>query len=57
MIRRKIRQAAKKAEKLVPEVGMGRCHAIWEAQARILWEEHDIKWFSPAEMNPGVMFD
>lgn len=37
--------------------GMGFCHAYWHTLARILQEDYDIKWCSPALMNPGVMFD
>ena len=37
--------------------GLGRCHAIWERQAEILWETYQIRWYSPAQMNPWIMFD
>jgi len=37
--------------------GKGRCHAIWERQAEILWQTYQIRWYSPAQMNPWIMFD
>ncbi len=35
----------------------GRCHGIWRKMRDILKDEHGIIWFSPAEMNPKVVFD
>lgn len=55
--RKLVRHAAAKANRAVPFTGLGTCHSIWEEQARILWKEHKIRWYSPAEMNPGVEFD
>lgn len=55
-----IRNAAEEANKIVSTQGTlkrGSCHAIWREQARILLERHQIVWFSPSEMNPGVFFD
>lgn len=52
-----VRMAAKRAEELVGEIGLGRCHAIWELQAEILWIDHQIRWYSPAQMNPWICFD
>jgi hypothetical protein len=57
VIRRLVRQAASKAEKQIPGDFMGKCHLIWKRQAEILWEENSIRWFSPAQMNPGACFD
>jgi hypothetical protein len=57
VIRRKVRQAGRKAEALVKEVGLGRCHAVWERQAQVLWDDHGIRWYSPAQMNPLTDFD
>jgi hypothetical protein len=37
--------------------GLGRCHAVWERQAEILWETYQIRWYSPAQMNPWIEFD
>lgn len=37
--------------------GRGRCHFVWSMQKQILAERHGINWFSPAEMNPAVVFD
>lgn len=36
--------------------GMGFCHAYWPTRREVL-AEHGIKWRSPHEMNPRVMFD
>ena len=57
VIRRKVRLAGRKAEALVNGKGLGRCHAVWERQAQILWDEHGIRWYSPAQMNPLTDFD
>ena len=35
----------------------GSCHILWERQQKILKETYGIKWRSPAEMNPEIMFD
>ncbi len=35
----------------------GSCHILWGRQQKILKERYGIKWSSPAEMNPDVMFD
>ncbi len=35
----------------------GACHILWGRQQRILKEKYGIKWRSPADMNPDVMFD
>jgi len=55
-----IRNAAEEASKIVSAQGTlkrGSCHSIWREQARILLERHQVVWFSPSEMNPGVLFD
>jgi hypothetical protein len=57
VIRRKVRQAGRRAEALVNGKGLGRCHAVWERQAQILWDDHGIRWYSPAQMNPLTDFD
>ena len=36
---------------------LGFCHRIWSTKKRILKEKYNIDWKTPAEMNPGVMFD
>lgn len=36
---------------------MGMCHLIWKNTKRRLSEEHNIEWFTPAEMNPGSCID
>ena len=35
----------------------GACHILWGRQQKILKEKYGIKWRSPDEMNPDVMFD
>lgn len=35
----------------------GACHAIWYHRKRLLMEKYGIEWFSPAELNPEVIFD
>jgi hypothetical protein len=53
-------RAAKEAEEIVRQrspLRRGSAHAIWHEQARILAEKHQIVWFSPQQMNPGVFFD
>jgi len=53
-----IKEAFEKANTMVdPSIITGRCHAIWGYVKKILEEEHGITWFSPSEMNPGVMLD
>ncbi|MDR2981746.1 MAG: hypothetical protein LBV12_05815 [Puniceicoccales bacterium] len=39
------------------KIRMGRCHSIWTLVKIILKKEHNITWYSPREMNPGVRFD
>lgn len=36
---------------------MGFCHIFWAVRKRILREKYHINWQSPAEKNPGVLFD
>ena len=35
----------------------GSCHILWGRQKQILEKRYGIKWRSPAEINPDVMFD
>src|ERR1035437_7037189 len=44
--RKLVRQAAAEAERAVTYEGLGRCHLVWEEQARILWKRHGIRWYS-----------
>lgn len=37
--------------------GMGFCFAYWYTKEKILREEYDIEWKSPAKMNPRIIFD
>src|ERR1051326_244384 len=36
---------------------MGFCHLLWRTKQRILARQFSIVWFSPAEMNPYILFD
>ena len=59
VLRRKIKKAGKKAESLILDgrgYNDGVCHSIWGEQKRIL-KEVGIIWYTPAEMNPNVLFD
>jgi len=42
---------------MVSEHPRGGCHFLWREMKRILLEKYGIEWFTPAEMNPGVIFD
>ena len=36
---------------------IGYCHLHWATMQRILAEKHGIRWRSPPEMNPDILFD
>lgn len=36
---------------------LGYCHQYWSAKKKILLEDYGIVWYSPAECNPGVLYD
>jgi len=36
---------------------MGACHTYWAIKKRILRDEYHMVWRSPADLNPGVLFD
>ena len=53
-----IEEAGRRAMKEVdPSFQMGSCHLFWRLKKEILKEEHGITWYSPREMNPGVIYD
>lgn len=52
-----VREAATRAQESIKGEGMGTCHRIWAEQARILKDEHGIDWYSPAQMNPWILYD
>ena len=53
----KIRAAKEEAEIVAgPVANRGHCHRIWVEQERILTAQ-GIVWFSPAVMNPWMVFD
>jgi hypothetical protein len=37
--------------------GLGLCHRIWRESKQQLKAEYGIDWRSPAELNPGAVFD
>lgn len=38
-------------------IQLGSCHWIWAIKKQILKEKYGITWYTPAELNPDVMFD
>ena len=36
---------------------LGSCHWIWAMKKSILHEKNGITWYSPAELNPDVIYD
>jgi hypothetical protein len=36
---------------------LGGCHLLWKIKKRVLKEEFGLAWQSPAELNPGTLFD
>ncbi len=38
-------------------IQLGSCHRIWAMKKQILKEKYGITWYTPAELNPDVMFD
>lgn len=59
VLKRALAAAEDEARAIVGEGGhLGYCHALWGQKQRILRERFGITWFTPAEMNHGmVMFD
>ena len=37
--------------------GLGFCHIYWAYKKEILKKDYNIDWSSPAEINPGIIFD
>jgi hypothetical protein len=53
-----VRAARERADAEVDSsIAMGRCHCVWATMKEFLQQEDAINWYSPAEMNPGVIFD
>lgn len=56
-----IEQARIEAEDIIskeyPDASLGRCHAVWAEQKRILKEKHGIDWKTPKELNKHTCFD
>jgi hypothetical protein len=56
-LRSVLEEAQLLAEADEPPRGLGSCHRLWRAKKRVLKNQFEIDWFSPAEMNPGIRFD
>lgn len=57
-----IKAAEKEAEKELKKRGvsanqLGYCHYIWAEMKRILKEKYGVEWRTPAELNPGTIYD
>jgi hypothetical protein len=54
-----IRAAEAEAEMLLEglDFGMGFCQLLWGTKQDLLKDQHDLVWFTPAEMNPDILFD
>lgn len=37
--------------------GLGYCYSFWKEKKRILKTEYGIDWLSPADRNPGILYD
>lgn len=37
--------------------GIGFCHRFWRTKQTILIKKYGVLWFSPADLNPGYLFD
>lgn len=44
-------------EEFKDKMGRGYCHEYWRRKKQLLKEMYNIDWSSPAELNPGVLFD
>ena len=36
---------------------LGSCHRLWDIQKTILKEKYGITWYTPAELNPEIIYD
>jgi hypothetical protein len=36
---------------------LGSCHRLWTIQKTILKEKYGITWYTPAELNPEIIYD
>ena len=56
---KKIRKELEKelSELMKDRTGIGSCHIYWAYKKRLLREKYGIDWRSPAELNPGTLFD
>jgi len=55
-----LEKVMKQAQMLVPPYlrgNLGECHFLWREAKRILAQEHDVTWQSPAELNPDTIVD
>ena len=57
-IRRKVdAKAQRRTIKEIGSMGFGSCHTFWKHKKKILREEYHMRWRSPQDLNPGVLFD
>ena len=61
-IEKEVDERAKKMTRA--ELGMtdkewlfGSCHTFWKYKKKILLEEYHMRWRSPKDLNPGVLYD
>lgn len=61
LLRQVLEQAEQEAKMSLADQGVemhrGYCHLFWEKKAEILADRYGITWFSPADMNPYVLYD
>lgn len=50
-------KAQRRTIKEIGSMGFGSCHTFWKHKKKILREEYHIRWRSPQDLNPGVLFD
>ena len=41
----------------IKEGDLGYCHTFWHKNKEILRKKYKIRWKTPAEMNPFILFD
>ena len=54
-----VQQAEAEAEQALKgrDRDVGFCHLVCATQRDILQNKHGVVWFTPSEMNPGMLFD
>ena len=65
-LRKSTEEKLKEAKSLMPDnpeqaaqvfMQLGCCHRLWLLQKHILKEKYGITWYTPAELNPDIIFD